>query len=203
MINKIKQGDTSAREKLIKHNIRLVLREVCNKFSNVKYDKKDLVSEGIIGLMKAANTFDISKNVEFSTYAIRCIDNEILMFLRKNKKDGNVDSLDRIISNNTTDDEFRVGDTLADDVDILEECVNNETYQIIRKIVNELPERDRKMIIMHFGFFNSKNYTQPELAEKFNLSQSYVSKLINRSLKRLALELETYGIDEIEERRSK
>ena len=98
LFDKIKLGDEEAKNKVIEHNIRLVLYEVTKKFRTVNYDKKDLISIGNVGLIKAVLTFDKSRNMEFATYAVKCIDNEILQFLRKLKKLQNIDSLDRTIS---------------------------------------------------------------------------------------------------------
>lgn len=183
LIEKIKQGDEKARKKLIEHNIRLVLYEVNHRFKSVEYDKNDLVSIGNIGLMKAITTFDASKKVEFSTYATRCIDNEILMFLRKLKKNQNVDSLDRIIRHDKDGNEKKLEDIISDDIDITESYTDNETYQIIRQIVKDLPERDRQIIMLYFGFYNGKTHTQKEIAKELGISRSYVPRLIKKLLK--------------------
>ncbi|MDD6879334.1 MAG: sigma-70 family RNA polymerase sigma factor [bacterium] len=197
LLEKIKQGDERSREKLIKHNIRLVLYEVTACFKSVKYDKKDLVSIGNIGLMKAITTFDTSKKVEFATYAKRCIDNEILMFLRKIKKDQNVCSLNRIINHDKDGKELKIEDTISDKRDIVEEYEDNETYQIIRQIVEKLPNRDRKIIMLYFGFYNGKVHTQKEIADMMCISQPLVSKLITKILKRLAQQLKHKGVIEL------
>lgn len=197
LLEKIKQGDKQAREKLVEHNIRLVLYEVTSRFKSVEYDKKDLVSIGNIGLMKAVTTFDTSKKVEFATYATRCIDNEILMFLRKLKKDQNVDSLDRTINYDKDGNELKVEDTISDETDIVEEYTDNETYQIIRQIVKDLPNRDREIIMLYFGFYNDKIHTQKEIADMMSISQSYVSRLIIKIVKRLGHQLQQKGVIEL------
>lgn len=197
LLEKIKQGDECARKKLIEHNIRLVLYEVTGRFKSVEYDKKDLVSIGNVGLMKAITTFDTSKKVEFATYATRCIDNEILMFLRKLKKDQNVDSLDRTINHDKDGNELKIEDTISDETDIVEEYTDNETYQIIRQIVKDLPNRDREIIMLHFGFYNDKTHTQKEIADMMSISQSYVSRLITKIVKRLGQQLQQKGIIEL------
>ena len=197
LLDKIKQGDEHARVKLVEHNIRLVLSEVTRKFNTVEYDKKDLVSIGNVGLMKAITTFDISKKVEFSTYAIRCIDNEILMFLRKFKKYSNDDSLDRIINYDKNDTDLKVKDTISDDTDIVEEYTDNEMHLAIRQIVKDLPERDREIIMLHFGFYNDRIHTQKEIAEILSISRSYVSKLITKIVKRVGKQLEEEGFIEL------
>jgi len=197
LLDKIKQGDEKARTKLVEHNIRLVLYEVTGRFNTVKYDKKDLVSIGNIGLMNAITTFDTTKKVEFATHATRCIDNEILMFLRKIKKHENVDSLDRTINHDKDGNELKIEDTLSDDTDIVEEYTDNETYRIIREIVKELPDRDREIIMLHFGFYNGETHTQKEIAEMLSISQSYVSRLITKIVKRVGKILEEKGLIEL------
>ena len=197
LLEKIKQGDELAREKLVEHNIRLVLYEVTGRFKSVEYDKKDLVSIGNVGLMKAITTFDTSKKVEFATYATRCIDNEILMFLRKLKKDQNVDSLDRTINHDKDGNELKIEDTISDETDIVEEYTDNETHQIIRQIVKDLPDRDRKIIMLRFGFYNDKTHTQKEIADMMSISQSYVSRLITKIVKKLGQQLQQKGVIEL------
>ena len=110
LLDKINDGDKQALEILSKHNVRLVLSEVTRRFKLVEYDKKELVAIGNVGLVNAIKTFDKSKNIEFSTYAVRCIDNQILMFLRKIKKHNNVDSLDKIISYNKDGEKLKLKD---------------------------------------------------------------------------------------------
>lgn len=200
MLDKIKQGDEKAREKLVEHNIRLVLSEVIRRFSTVEYDKKDLVSIGNVGLMKAITTFDTSKKVEFATYAIRCIDNEIFMFLRKIKKYANDDSLDRTINHDKNGNELKIEDTLINDTDIVEEYADNETHRIIREVVKDLPDRDRKIIMLHFGFYNDETHTQKEIADMLSISQSYVSRLITKIVKRVGKILEEKGLIELRQK---
>ena len=193
-------GSEEARDKLITHNIRLVLYEVSNKFLNVDYDKKDLVSIGNIGLLKAINTYDVSKEFEFATYAARCIDNEILMFLRKLKKHQNTDSIDRVVFRDKDGSELKLEDKLSDGSDLVEDHEQNETHNIIRKLVKKLPDRDKEIVMLHFGFYNDRIYTQKEIADKFNISQSYVSRLITKIVKRLGKQLEDVGVIELHEK---
>ena len=144
LLDKVKQGDEDAIKMIAKHNIRLVLYRVSNRFKTVEYDKKDLVSIGNVGLMKAVTTFDKSKKAEFVTYAIRCIDNEILIFLRNLKKDQKIDTLDKTIIHDKEGNELKIEDTISDKTDIVEDYKKNITYEIIREIVGELPDRDRE-----------------------------------------------------------
>lgn len=203
LLEKIKQGDEQAKTKLVEHNIRLVVYQVTKRFSTVEYDKKELVAIGNIGLIKAISTFDTSKKIEFTTYATRCIDNEILMFLRTLKKHSNVDSFDRIINRDKEGNELRIEDILRDDTDIVEEYTDNETYKIIRQIVNELPDRDRKIIMYYFGFCNNKLYNQQEISDILSISQSYTSKLITKIVNRIGKQLEQEGLIELRKKTNK
>lgn len=194
---KYKSGDTSAREIIIGRNIRLVLNQVLKRFSNAPYDKKELVSIGLIGLVKSVDTFDTSKKLQFSTYAIRCIDNEILMFMRKGKKYVNDSSLDDTLRTDKDGSELKLEDILYDeDSDFILDYEEKESHSIIRRLVAELPERDKEIIVLHFGFIDDKPLTQKEIANKLNLSQSYVSRLITKIVKRIGIQLQEQGIIE-------
>ena len=203
LLEKIQQGDELAKIKLAEHNIRLVLYEVTGRFKTVEYDKKELVDIGTVGLMQAIKTFDLSKKVEFSTYAIRCIDNEILMFLRKLKKYESIDSLDRIINVDKEGNEFKVEDIISDNTNIEEQYVDNETYRIIRQIVENLSGRDKEIIMLYYGFYNDRVYNQSEIANKFNISQPQISKLIKRIVSQLKEQLKQKGIIDLKVERQK
>ena len=194
LLDKVKQGDINAIDTITKHNIRLVLYQVTNKFKFVDYDKKDLVSVGNMGLMKAITTFDISKGFEFSVYAARCIDNEILMFLRKMKKDKNIDSMDRVIFHSKDDKKLKIEDTLSDGTDIVEDYERKTINENIREVVNKLPVRDREIIMLYFGFYNDKCYSQLEIANMVNLSQAQVSREITRLISSLGQQLQQLDI---------
>lgn len=196
LITKMSQGDLNARQKLIEHNIRLVIHQVQGRFNTLDYDKRELVSIGILGLVKAIDTYNLSKKVEFSSYAIRCIDNEILMFIRKINKDKVVESLDKPINGDDSGKEIKLEDTISSDVDVETSYENKEVYTIIRKIVYSLPEREREIIMLYFGFYNDKVYKQKEIAEKLNISRSYVSRLIDGIVNDIRLKLEELGIVE-------
>lgn len=197
LLEKIKQGDERARKKLAEHNVKLVLYRVKTRFKSVEYDKKDLVSIGNVGLMKAITTFDTSKKVEFATYAIKCIDNEILMFLRNLKKDQIVDSLDRTINYDKDGNELKIKDIISDETDLVDEYADNETCQILRQIIKNLPDRDREIIMLYFGFYNDKTHTQEEIADMMSISRPYVSFLISKSLKTLGQQLQQKGVIEL------
>lgn len=197
LMEEMNKGDKEARKKLIEHNIRLVLYEVTRRFESVQYDKKDLVSIGCIGLIKAVETFDTSKNFSFITYAARCIDNEILMFLNKLKKYKNVDSLNKVISYDEYDNELKIEDIICDKNNVIEKYIENETYHIINQTVKELPKRDREIIMMYFGFYDDKIYTQKEIGEILSIEQSYVSRLIIKNVQQLRQQLTKKGILEL------
>lgn len=195
LLEKIKQGDNSAKEKLIVHSIRLVLYEVTNRFKEVQYDKKELVSIGNIGLIKAVQTFDITKKIEFSTYAIRCIDNEIITFLRKLKKIQNIDSLDKT-SLSKCGDEFKIFDLISSKTDIEKEYIDIETKQIVKKIISDLPKLDKRIIMLRFGFYDGKAYTLSEIAQILSVSKSHVKYLTAKILKKIRHQLQQNGIIE-------
>ena len=194
----MKNGDMVARDKIINHNIRLVINEVIKKFPNSPYDVKELVSIGLIGLIKSVDTFDITKGLQFATYSTRCINNEILMFMRKGKKYINDTSLEQPLGTDKEEKELKVEDTLsASDSDFVLEYENNESYKVIRNVVNSLPERDKNVIIKHFGFKNNNPMTQREIADELGLSQSYVSRIIKKVLKDISMQLKVLGIIEV------
>lgn len=197
LFDKIKLGDDCARDKLVEHNIRLVLHEVNGRFKSVDYDKSDLVSMGIVGLMQAIDTFDVSKGIEFSTYATRCIDNEILKFLRKLKKEQVVDSLDRVFSFDNNGNELKIEDIVCDEADITSEYIDKETYMILRQMIDILPEREKKIVMLRFGFYNDRVYSLVEIADMMSISRPHVSMIISRSVKRLGQELQRRGVIEL------
>ena len=195
LLDKVKQGNKDAIKMIAEHNIRLVLYQVNNRFKFVEYAKEDLVSIGNIGLMKAVITFDKSKKVEFSTYAIRCVDNEILMFLRNLKKDQKLDSLNKTIYNKEGQ-ELKIEDIISDETDIVEDYEKKITYKIIREMVKGLPDPDREIIILYFGFHNDEVYNQKEIADMMSISQSKVSRLIKKILKEIEIQLKDCGVIE-------
>lgn len=189
LFKRVKEGDEQAKEKLFEHNIKLVFNEVLNRFKNINYDKKDLVSVGNIGLMKAITTFNPAKKIQFSSYAVRCIDNEILIFLRKIKKEQHLISLDKTHYYDGSGDEFKIIDTICDKTDINKEIMDNVTYQIIREIINDLPDRDRKIIILYFGFGQNDKHSQQKIAKMFDCNYINISRTISKNLKKIRYEL--------------
>ena len=196
LLSKVSQGDSDARQKLIEHNIRLVIYEVNGRFNTLEHDKSELVSIGILGLVKAVDTYDLSKKIEFSSYAIRCIDNEILMFIRKLKKEKTIDSLDRPIGGEGSDKKIKLEDTISSNVNIETSYEDEEDYAEVRRIVYSLPEREREIIMLSFGFYDGRVYKQREIADKLNISRSYASRLIAQIVKDIKKQLEEVGIVE-------
>lgn len=171
-----------ARNKIISHNIRLVIYRINTRFEMVDYDKSDLISIGIIGLIKAVDTYN-GKKGKFPTYASKCIDNELLLFLRNLKKDNQCYSL-----SNEVYPGIQLEDVLIDDYNIEEDYEQKELYEYVRNIVLNLPDREQKIIKLYFGFYGRK-YKQVEIANILNISQSYVAKNIKRVLSDIGYEL--------------
>lgn len=181
--NAYKNGDTSAHDILVTHNIRLVVN-LAVRCNAITYELDDLVQIGCIGLMKAIETFDMSKNTAFATYASRCIMNEIGQFFRKNNKYNDNISFNDVLCIGKNNDELLIEDILSDDeADFVEKSEDEERASIIRKTVDNLPDRDSEIMKLRFGFYDNKCYTETEIASMFDLSQSYISRLIKRNLK--------------------
>ena len=178
-------GDLKAKDILIEHNLRLVVF-LAKKYENTGVDLEDLVSIGTIGLIKGINTFSKSKNIKLATYASRCIDNEILMYLRKNKKLKSEVSIDASLSFDGEGNELHLEDVLGTDPDIVTKGIEEETEKNI--MINEvlhLKPRDRDIMILRYGLMGNEEMTQKEVAEKLGISQSYISRIEKKVIKRL------------------
>lgn len=198
LLNKAKKDDEDAIKIVAEHNIKLVLMIVNKNFKTVEWDKNELISIGNIGLLKAIQSFDKEKNVQFSTYASKCINNEILMFLRKLKKYKNVDSLDRPIYNSIDGyNNIKLEDTITDGTDIEADYDKLVTYEIVREVVTNLPPRDKKIITLYFGFDDNIPHNQYEIADILSVSQSYISKSMTKILAEIEKKLAKKGIEEI------
>lgn len=180
---KMKKGDAQAREKLISHNLRLVAH-IVKKYTN-SLEADDLLSVGTIGLIKAIDTFDYDKKVQLSTYAARCINNEILMLIRANKKHKNVVSLNSLTSNNEDDKDLELKDVLSsDDEEIFVQVEQNLMIQKIKNIITQkLDKREQAVVKLRYGIDCEKAYTQKEVASKLGISRSYISRIENKTLK--------------------
>ena len=178
-------GDLKAKDILIEHNLRLVVF-LAKKYENTGVDLEDLVSIGTIGLIKGINTFSKDKNIKLATYASRCIDNEILMFLRKNKKIRTEVSIDASLSYDGEGNELHLEDVLGTEPDIVSRGIEEETEKaIMMNEIMHLRPRDRDIMILRYGLLSHKELTQKEVAEKLGISQSYISRIEKKVIKRL------------------
>lgn len=189
---KYKSGDMKARDIIIMHNIKLVFNEIYRKFSTIP-DKQELVSIGLIGLIKGVDTFDISKGYQFSGYAIKCIDNEILMSIRKESKNKNNDSLDKTISSKD-DMEVKLKDVLVDEnSNMTFDYEEKEMILTILKAINDLNERNKEIVILYYGLYGNERHTQEELSKIYGICRSGISKVISTSLKKIERVLKNEG----------
>ena len=183
-IEKMQQGDIYAKEQLIEHNLRLVVF-LAKKYENTGVDLEDLVSIGTIGLIKGIQTFQSGKNIKLATYASRCIDNEILMHLRKNKKTKTEISIDASLSLDGEGNELHLEDVLGTDADIVtREIEEASDKKIMLQEVMKLKPRDRDIIVLRYGLLGNDELTQKEVAEKLGISQSYISRIEKKVIKR-------------------
>ena len=187
LVRKSNLGDLDARNKIIEHNLRLVVF-LAKKYDNTMYDLEDLVSIGTIGLIKGIKTYKLDKNIKLATYASRCIDNEILMFLRKNKKRNSEVSLEDSINFDSEGNELKLEDVFGTEDNVVEKSIESKDDKILlEKEVKNLASRDRNIIEQRYGLFGQKELTQKELADKLNISQSYISRIEKRVIKKLKL----------------
>jgi len=190
LMERLARGEDSVRQELIEHNIRLVVY-IARKFENTGINLEDLISIGSIGLIKAVNTFQPAKNIKLATYASRCIENEILMFLRRNTKTRSEVSLDEPLNVDWDGNELLLSDVLGTDNDIVFKEIETEVDQyLVSEAVKKLPQRDMDIINMRFGLFGRKELTQKQVAEKMGISQSYISRLEKRIIKKLRKEIQ-------------
>ena len=179
-------GDMSAKDKLIEHNLRLVVY-LSKKYENTKIDLEDLVSIGTIGLIKGINTYKNDKNIKLATYASRCIDNEILMYLRKNKKRNADVSLDESLSFDAEGNELHLEDILGTDSDIVtKDLEENDIKSIMLKEIDKLKDRDKQIMILRYGLKGNEEYTQKDVAELLGISQSYISRIEKKIIKKIS-----------------
>ncbi len=186
-VNLKDDGDLKAKDILIEHNLRLVVF-LAKKYENTGVDLEDLVSIGTIGLIKGINTFSKDKNIKLATYASRCIDNEILMYLRKNKRIKSEVSIDASLSFDGDGNELHLEDVLGTDPDIVTKGIEEETERNL--MINEvmrLRPRDRDIMILRYGLLGHDELTQKEVAEKLGISQSYISRIEKKVIKKLKM----------------
>lgn len=178
-------GDESARDKLIEHNLRLVVF-LAKKYENTKVDLEDLVSIGTIGLIKGIKTYSMGKNIKLATYASRCIDNEILMYLRKNKKIKTEVSFEESLSFDSDGNELHLEDILGTDPDIVTRGLEEDTNKkLVMEEIDKLDTRDREIIVMRYGLVTGEEMTQKDVARLLGISQSYISRIEKKVIRRL------------------
>ena len=189
---KFHDGDIKAREKIINHNISLVFLVIRRIDKNSIYDKKELFANGCFGLIKAVDTFDVSKEYTFSSYACTCIKKEVMNFIRKENKHVNNCSLDELICD---DNNQTLGETILDDkIHFEEDYEKVEIYRIVRQCVNELPYTEKRVVLLYYGFINNKLYNQVEIGKMLNCSKQYVSIILKKAKDMIALKLKEKGI---------
>lgn len=178
-------GDLEAKNKLIEHNLRLVVF-LAKRYENTGVDLEDLVSIGSIGLIKGINTYKRGKNIKLATYCSRCIDNEILMYLRKNKKTRADVSFEDSLSFDSDGNELHLEDILGTDSDIVTKPIEDEYDKKLLKLeLEKLNDRDREIMCLRYGIGTDEELTQKEVATKLNISQSYISRIEKKVIKKL------------------
>lgn len=187
------QGDKEARLKLIEHNLRLVVY-IAKRFDNTNIDMDDLVSIGTIGLIKAVGNYNPEKNIKLATFASRCIENEILMYLRKTTKSRTEVSLDEPLNVDWEGNMLLLSDVLGTDP----ECVYNDVErtaekEILHNVFMNLPERERNILELRFGLYGKDEMTQKEIADMMGISQSYISRLEKKIVENLKRDISKLG----------
>ena len=190
----INENDESARRMLIEHNLRLVVY-IAKKFDNTGVGVEDLISIGTIGLIKGINTFKTDKNIKLATYASRCIENEILMYLRRNNKTKLEVSIDEPLNVDWDGNELLLSDILGTDEDVISRGLENEVEKsLLKKAIEKLNKRENSIVEMRFGLNNKEGeeMTQKEVADFLGISQSYISRLEKKIMNRLKKEIVKY-----------
>lgn len=189
LIAQLDAGNQSARQTLIEHNLRLVVY-IARRFENTGINIEDLISIGTIGLIKSINTFRAEKNIKLATYASRCIENEILMFLRKNASQRSEVSFDEPLNTDWDGKELLLSDVLGTDSDIVMRPIEADVdRKLLNDAVAKLSDREQDIIMMRFGLCGQKELTQKEVADRLGISQSYISRLEKRIITRLRREI--------------
>ncbi len=190
MMQRIMKGDNSAREKLIVHNLRLVVY-IAKKFETPNASSEDLISIGTIGLIKAVKTFSPERNIKLATYASRCIENEILMYLRKSSQLKNEISIDEPLNTDWDGNELLLCDVLGSEPDTVNINIENEIDRyLVLEAVSKLNDRECMIMELRFGLNGKKEHTQKQVADELGISQSYISRLEKKIIKQLKKELE-------------
>ncbi|MBO5494607.1 MAG: sigma-70 family RNA polymerase sigma factor [Eubacterium sp.] len=189
IFDELRQGNDKSRDLLIIHNLRLVVY-IAKKFESKSATTEDLVSIGTIGLMKAVKTFNPDKNIKLATYASRCIENEILMHLRKVNNMKSEISFDEPLSVDWDGNELTLRDVLGTEPDdVYDELEYDDEKRLLLSVVSTLPEKERRLMTMRFGLYGNEPMTQKQLADSMGISQSYISRLEKRILEKLRKQL--------------
>ncbi len=189
LLSQLDQGEEQARSTLIERNLRLVVY-IARRFENTGINIEDLISIGTIGLIKAINTYRTDKNIKLATYASRCIENEILMYLRKNASQRGEVSLDEPLNTDWDGNELLLSDVLGTEADTVMRPIEDDVdRQLLAAAIDKLPEREREIIVLRFGLQGRQEQTQKEVADKLGISQSYISRLEKRIIDRLKREI--------------
>jgi RNA polymerase sporulation-specific sigma factor len=185
----IKEGNPLGKQKLIEHNLRLVVY-VAKRFTSTEIDVDDLISIGSLGLIKAVNTFNSDKNIKLATYASKCIENEILMYLRKISKQKQMVSLDEPLNIDSEGNELVLFDLLpSEDNCPQDDMEKNTEKKILWRVINKLNEREKEIMVMRFGLTGGEELTQKEVADSLGISQSYISRLEKKIVVRIRKEM--------------
>ena len=193
LIAQLDNPDSNVKKELIEHNLRLVVY-IARKFENPGTGNiEDLISIGTIGLIKAVNTFNPEKNIKLATYASRCIENEILMFLRKNSHVRSEVSIEEPLNIDWDGNELLLGDVLGTGIDEVSKDIESEMeIEVLNRAINRLTGREKQIMQLRFGLSGNREYTQKEVADLLGISQSYISRLEKKILNRLKKDLEQY-----------
>lgn len=195
LLKKLKTGDGKARDLLIEHNLRLVVYVAKKYDGSAKASLEDLISIGTIGLVKAVNTFDIDKNIKLATYASRCIENEILMHLRKTNKLKMEVSLDEPLNVDYDGNELLLGDIIGTEEDVISKAITeNEQRQAMYAALKELSAREQEIMILRYGLNGKDELTQKDVAELMGISQSYISRLEKKIIRKLRRKLNSQPV---------
>ncbi len=189
VLDKLSKGDESVRKILVEHNLRLVVY-ISKKFENTGVGIEDLISIGTIGLMKAINTFNTDKNIKLATYASRCIENEILMYLRRSNKIKGEISIDEPLNQDGDGNELLLSDILGTDPDVTSRRIEDEVdKKLLRASIKKLSNRERNIMELRFGFISGNEKTQKEVADMLGISQSYISRLEKKIISKMKKEI--------------
>ena len=188
-VEKMKQGDLEAKNRLIECNLRLVVY-TAQKFENTNVNMEDLISIGTIGLIKAVSSFDNSKNIKLATYASRCIENEILMHLRKISKTKKEVSIDEPLNTDAEGNELCIADILSSEEDeVTKNMDKQDESSNLKQVLNELSDKEKTIMCMRYGLSGKGEMTQKEVADYFEISQSYISRIEKKILDKMKIEI--------------